>query len=97
MKYLEMIYLRSTSEHYPKVKLCLKDIDLSRSNKVNPVSIDIYRNFNVATDWSIILKNEKEEADIQKSSLGLHLAELLREFGMIHHSIWVIEKSKEVL
>jgi len=97
MKYMEIIYLRSASEHYPKVELCLKDIDRSIDNEINPISIEIYRNFNVDTDWSILLKNEKKEANIQKSSLGLHLAALFKEFGLIHHSIWIIKENKAVL
>ncbi len=51
-------------------------------------AIRVYRNLTVDTDWSIHLHCQTHGADITRSPLALRLADALKEFGLVHHSVW---------
>lgn len=86
MKWLEIIELRSVGKHQAQVEQGLADLTAGANTQIN-----VYRNLTVNTDWSIHLHRESNRDDIHKSPLGLRMAEALREFGLVHHSVWVKE------
>lgn len=86
MKWLEIIELRSVGKHQAQVEKGLADLTAGAGPEIN-----VYRSLTVNTDWSIHLHYESDRDDIRESSLGLRMAEALREFGLIHHSVWVRE------
>ena len=92
MKWLETIELRSASKHHTLVERTLADLTTGAHQEVKPQAISEYRNLTVETDWSIHLHYESERENICKSPLGLRLAAALKEFGLVHHSVWVERK-----
>ncbi len=88
MKWLEIIELRSVGKHQAKVEQWLADLTAGPDPEVKPEAIKVYHNSILKTDWSIHLHYESEQEDILKSPLGLRLAAALKEFGLVHHSVW---------
>ena len=86
MKWLEIIELRSVGKHRAQVEQGLADLTAGADPEVN-----VYRNLTVNTDWSIHLQYESDQDDIRESPLGLRMAAALREFGLVHHCVWVRE------
>jgi len=94
MKWLEIIELRSVSKHHALVEQDLADLAAGADQEVKPQVINVYRHLTVETDWSIHLHYQSEREDVCESPLGLRLAAALKEFGLVHHGVWV-EKYKK--
>jgi hypothetical protein len=90
MKWLEVIKLRSAGKSFGIPEEFLMSIDKFNQNGL--VEIKTYRHAALETDWSVHLLWESEQPEQNGSSLGLRLAQALKEFGLIDHSIWVEEK-----
>jgi len=54
--------------------------------------VKIYRHAALETDLSVHLHWESERPERNGSALGLRLAQAFKEFGLVHHSIWVEKK-----
>jgi len=55
--------------------------------------IRIFRHHRLDNEWGVQIDWESEKANTDKSTLGLQIAETLKEFGLINHYVWVEEKS----
>ncbi|MCP5053916.1 MAG: hypothetical protein GY940_42505 [bacterium] len=88
MKWLEIIELRSVGKHQALVEQEFAELVTGVDPEVKPEAINVYHNSILETDWSIHLHYESEQEDILKSPLGLRLAAALKEFGLVHHSVW---------
>lgn len=53
--------------------------------------VKLYRNAALATDLCLTLLWERKSLPVQGTALGLCVAESLKEFGMVHHAVWVQE------
>jgi len=91
MKWLEVIKLRSAGKGSGLPEEYLMSID--KFNQKGLVEINIYHHAALETDLSVHLHWESEQVEQNGSSLGLRLAQALKEFGLVDHSIW-IEKGK---
>jgi hypothetical protein len=90
MKWLEVIKLRSAGRDSEMLKELLLSINkLSQSGLVR---MKTYHHATLETDWSVHLLWESERPEQNGSSLGLRLAQALKDFGLIDHSIWVEKK-----
>jgi hypothetical protein len=89
MKWLEIIELRSVGKHQAQVEQGLAGLTAGSDPEIKPQAIKVYRNSTIETDWSIHLHHESEQDEIRESSLGLRLADALRRFGLVHHTVWV--------
>jgi hypothetical protein len=90
MEWLEVIKLRSAGKSFGILEELLLSMD--KVGQYGLVGIKIYRHASLETDWSVHLFWESERLEQNGSSLGLHLAQALKEFGLVDHSIWVEEK-----
>ena len=94
MKWIEIITLRSNrddllvldfeslfdvKENYPEGKL---------------EKMEVYRRCTLDTDLSVHLRWNSDRANPEGSSVALHLMQLLKENGLLNHSIWVEEASE---
>jgi hypothetical protein len=67
-------------------------VSIDKFSQNGLVEIKTFRHAVLETDWSVHLLWESERPEQNGSSLGLRLAQALKEFGLIDHSIWVEEK-----
>jgi len=91
MKWLEVIKLRSAGKGSGLPEEYLLSIDRLGQNRL--IEIKIYRHAALESDLSVLLHWESARPEQNGSSLGLRLAQALKEFGLVDHSIW-IEKEK---
>lgn len=59
----------------------------------SPEKITIYRHSKLKNELVILIYWESEKVTTDKSTLGLRIAETLKELGMINHYVWVEERS----
>jgi hypothetical protein len=91
MKWLEVIKLRSAGKDSELLKEWLLSID--KFSQSGLVEMKTYHHAALETDLSVHLHWESERPEKNGSALGHRLAQALKEFGLIDHSIW-IEKEK---
>ncbi len=92
MNWVEIITLRSNENiHESLIQELLKPVD-GGSESDGLKAMKVYRNAWIDTDVSIHLHWRSTEANQQGSVVGLALAKILREFGLVNHSAWVEER-----
>ena len=90
MKWLEIIKVRSAGVEESSLEEFLRSLVKSGGSRES-VQIKTYRHAALGNDVSVHLHWESQGPAQNGSALGLHLAQALREFGLIDHSIWIEE------
>jgi hypothetical protein len=90
MKWLEIIKLRSAGKDSGLLEELLLSID--KLGQSGLVKMKTYHHAALGTDWSVHLHWESGRPEKNGSALGLRLAQALKEFGLIDHSIWIEEE-----
>jgi hypothetical protein len=90
MKWLEVIKLRSAGKDSGSLNELLLLMD--KFSQRGLVETKIYRHAALETDLSVHLRWDSEWPERTGSSPGLHLAQALKEFGLVDHSIWIEEE-----
>ncbi len=91
VKWLEVVKLRSAGYDSELLKELL--VSFEKFNQPAFVEIKTYHHAALETDLSVHLHWESGRLEQNGSALGLRLAQSLKEFGLIDHSVW-IEKEK---
>ena len=90
MKWLEIIKLRSPGKDSGLLEELLLSID--KLGQSGLVEMNTYHHAALETDLSVHLHWESGRPEQNGSALGLRLAQALKEFGLIDHSIWIEEE-----
>ena len=93
MKWIEIITIYSAPGVRNKKIIGLLAKFTHQESKPSLKKITIYRHSKLENELSIMIYWESEKANADKSTLGLRIAEIVKEFGMINHYEWVEEKS----
>ena len=95
MKWIEIINLRSAGAPREsieqKVPRSVAEVDRGK----NLVSIQVYRHATLDTDLGVHLLFDSPRLEARPSALGQRLVSLLKEFGLVNHSLWVEEEKNE--
>jgi hypothetical protein len=89
MNWMEIIRLRSAEKAPESLKGLLSG--LTRKGQPGLVEARLYRHASWETDWTLHLHWDSEKPEENGTALGLHLAQALKEFGLVDHSIWIEE------
>ena len=89
MKWLEIIELRSVGNNLKIIELELEQLIVELNINSEERAITVYNRLAVNSDFSIHLLHDSIEANRNGSTLGLHLVLLLKDFGLINHSVWI--------
>lgn len=95
MNYLEIIELRSSSKNYKILSEKLTNFTIDLNKEYENYSIRLYRHLKVETDWSIHVQYHSKGLTTSPSPVGLRIASALKEFGLVHYSVWSEEKGGE--
>lgn len=95
MKWMETIRITIAENAHEALQKQLTEIMANLNAEQNGEVVKIYRNLQDG-DMCIHLNWRNGEAELQGSRTGLCLAHLLKEFGLISHSVW-IEKDESGL
>jgi hypothetical protein len=90
MKWVEVIKLRSAGKDSQLIEELLRSIE--KFNQRGLVEMNTFHHAALESDWSIHLHWESERPEQHGSSLGLRLAQVLKEFGLVDHSVWIEEE-----
>jgi hypothetical protein len=91
VKWLEVIKLRAAGNGERLLDELFRQMDKAGQDR-GRVKIKTYRHAALETDVSLHLHWESERLEQNGSALGLRLAQALKEFGLIDHSIWIEEQ-----
>jgi hypothetical protein len=96
MKQIEIIELRSSGRNNDLLKKELSRMmnEIANTNDLQDVSIDLYKNQIIPTDFSIHLAHESGRVDSTGTQLGLHICSALKPFGLINHKLWIEMNTK---
>jgi hypothetical protein len=86
MSTLEIIHLRLASVKQQSL------VDIIRKlvgSELDQVEVRIYQHAKLTNDLAVHLEREAAGSDDRTSDVGIRLASLLREHGMVEHSVWV--------
>ena len=88
MKYLEIIELRSVTKNKGILISQIEQILYDLRREFKEKDVHSYSRIQIETDYSIHLFHEAETVTPCGSEIGLRLATILREYGLVNHSIW---------
>ena len=86
MKTLEIIHLRLAGD---SPQTLVDAIRKSVGSEPDPMEVRIYRHTRLETDLAVHLHRDVAMRNDCASNVGIRLASLLREYGMVEHSVWV--------
>lgn len=85
IRILEIIHLRLAA-HGPEL---MAELTREVGSAGGDIALQVYRHSRVGTDLLIHLHRDVPEGADSPSDLGARLASLLREHGIVEHSVWV--------
>ena len=88
MQWLEIIELRSAEKDKKNLEAQIEKILCEVEPEFRDGKIRSYRRVLIETDFSIHLFHETENMESNGSEIGLRLVALLRDFGLVNHTIW---------
>lgn len=86
MRALEVVHLRMAVAGAPDLVGVIRE---SVGSPPESMEIRIYRHASVRSDLVVHLRREIGDGQASASDVGTRLAALLREHGMVEHSVWV--------
>jgi hypothetical protein len=89
MKWLEIITVRTGGSAEREKALEVLEYMEAPKAAGGPSRIRVYLNAVLETDLSIHIHWNAETMHLGKSSLGLQLAQTLRDVGLTNHTLWV--------
>ena len=92
MEWMEVIKLRVAEKTPELVEQEIEKLIEEFGNNGSMKNIKLYHNAVIDNDLSVHLHWQSDKAEAQGSSTGLCLAHVLREYGLISHSVWLGEK-----
>lgn len=84
----EVIRVRSADGSAKMLAAILQNLINDRALNARHASIRIFRREKLDSDIGIVLFYQTKKTKTGESSLGLHLAAALMEFGLVSHTIW---------
>ncbi len=96
MQWIEVIGVRSTGSNLEILESKLQRLlgEVEKDSQAH--SIKIYRRMSIDSDLCVYLFHDSEKAEPSGSRLGLHLADELKAFGLVHHSVWAEIPDRDV-
>jgi len=86
MNTLEIVHLRSSGEPLESLSELIKESIWAEGNGTEVVTL--YRRQGLETDVAVHIRHRKEQGEIEPSALAFHLANALRAFGLVEHTMW---------
>jgi hypothetical protein len=94
MKCLEIIELRKGNMDSKNLGNTLTRFLDDLNKEYENYSMRLYRHLTVETDWSFHVQYHSRNHTTSPSPVGLRIASALKEFGLVHHSVWSEEKRR---
>ncbi|MEN8193655.1 MAG: hypothetical protein ABFS12_12610 [Bacteroidota bacterium] len=89
MHWLEIIELRTVDKNLEILKEEFKNLIKEVEKATKREGIKTYSNEMIDTDFCVHLFHDSEKVDKGGSPLALHIVSALKEYGLVHHKIWI--------
>ena len=89
MRWIEVIKLRIAEKNPELIEQTIFKLITDVNNNGSMVEIKMYRHAMLDNDMSVHLHWESERAEPRGSATGLCLLHVLKDYGLISHSVWV--------
>jgi hypothetical protein len=86
MNTLEIVHLRSSVEPIDSLSDRIKESIWAEGNGTEVVTL--YRRHGLETDVAVHIRHRNELGEIEPSALAFNLANALRAFGLVEHTVW---------
>ena len=93
MKWTEIITLRTSETPVKEVVADILKSVGANSSMGKPAKLKLFSHATVESDLSSHIQWEATSMDRGKSLLGFELVDMLREFGLVNHSVWIEEET----
>ncbi len=89
MKWMEIVHLRTINglNREQIQELCHQPPDAARNEQV--IEQRVFFHHKIESDYCIVLVCASDDSAFPPGNLGLQLAFSLKEFGSVHHAVWV--------
>ncbi len=88
MKWIEVIELRSAKGNQELLESKLQQLIDAVSKEGKQQTIKAYKRVMLDDDFSIHLFHDSNKIENSGSRLGLYIASVLKDFGLVNHSVW---------
>ncbi len=88
MKWLEMIQLRVVDGKRRPLESEINKLIEEVGSKGKKQMVIVYNHSLIDTDYCVQVVHDSAAVENPGSPLGLRLADALKEFGMVNHSVW---------
>ncbi len=89
MKWLEIIELRSADGNREQLEQMLNNLINDLAWETKKQTTVVYKHVIIDTDFSIHMTHDTMKVDSRGSQLGLRIMTILKEYGLVNHSIWI--------
>ena len=88
MRWHEVIHLRVIDQEYDRLISIFTQLLDEIHEKERYLKVKLFRRAQIETDVCFHLLHESNNAEVAGSPVGLRLAEALKPFGMVNHTVW---------
>ena len=86
MNTLEIIHLRSSGEPLESLSEQIRESIWEEGGGTEVVTL--YRRHGLETDVAVHIRHDEAQGGNGPSALAFHLAQALRAFGLVEHTVW---------
>jgi hypothetical protein len=88
MRWHEVIHLRVIDQEYERLIPIFTQLLEEIREKENCLKVKLFKRAQIETDVCFHLLHESDNAEDTGSAVGLRLADALKQFGMVNHTVW---------
>jgi hypothetical protein len=96
MKWLEFIKVQAAGTQGQTVIPELLEITAELKKSPGLVETDVYDRASAYGDFAVLLLWDTDQPQHQGSVEGLNLKQILKKFGLVNHSVWIINTENKV-
>lgn len=89
MKWSEVITVRLVGDSTEMITSTLRELIIDVARDLGREAIRVFRREKLDTDVCIVLFHNVKKKKSGGSALGLRLVNALKEFGIVHHVVWI--------
>ena len=94
MRWIEIIALRSAKGDMGALDTGLLFSIIHNYQTKRLKEVKVYRHATMETDLSVHIHWDSNGVDPMRSKVAQHLIQVLEEYGLINHSVWIEEANK---
>ena len=93
MKWLEVLHLRTAEQESDRLMHLLRQLITEIRVHRTCREIKMFKRALLETDVCLHLYHDTDSIETTGSLVGLHLARELKAFGMLNHTVWMVDEA----